>query len=128
MRIMFLSMMVAIQLHNLPNGPNRKIDDFLCSSCHSRMDFTPKFDIFLEWAPILPWSTAFDFLKIHQPKIEILQFEASKASRKQTKISKSCLLQVAIFQFWAKEFSKTQKSFKGGLEPIRSPTWKNRYH
>ena len=30
-----------------------------------------------EWAPFLAWNTAFDFLKILPPKVEILQFEVS---------------------------------------------------
>ena len=31
-----------------------------------------------KWAPILSWSTAAEFLKIHQAKVEILHFEANK--------------------------------------------------
>ena len=38
---------------------------------------TSSFKLGLKWAPILPWTTAFEFLKIHQPKVEILQFVAS---------------------------------------------------
>ena len=30
-----------------------------------------------KWAFILPWTTAVEFLKIHQPNVDILQFEAS---------------------------------------------------
>ena len=58
-----------------------------------------------KWAPILPWTTAIKFLKIQHPKIEILQFVASNLLvfwillQKQAKLSKSCLLQIAIFQF-----------------------------
>ena len=32
----------------------------------------------LKWAPTLLWTTTFEFSKIHQSKVEILQFEVSK--------------------------------------------------
>ena len=63
--------------------------------------------------------STFEFLKIHQPKVEILQFVESNfclflpvfatKCRKLAKVSKSCLVQISMFQLWADKFSETQK-------------------
>ena len=42
--------------------------------------FSGRISFYLDWnwAPTLFWTIAFEFLKIHQPKVEILQFKGSK--------------------------------------------------
>ena len=44
--------------------------NFMWLSCHSRMEFTPNFDIFLEWAPILPEVLPLIFWKSTNQKLK----------------------------------------------------------
>ena len=86
--------------------------------------------------PLFPELLLLSFLKFINPKLKYCNLKQATFAyfclffcillQNQAKISKSCLLQIAIFQLWVDEFSKSQKqSFREGWELILSWRWVN---
>ena len=65
-----------------------------------------------EWAPILPYSNPFEFLlKIHQPKVEILQFvESYFCKTKCRKQAKVACYKLQYFNFGQMNFQKVKRN------------------
>ena len=86
--------------------------------------------------PFSPELQPLSFWKFINPKLKYCNLKQATFAyfclffcillQNQAKISKSCLLQIAIFQLWVDEFSKSQKqSFREGWELILSWRWVN---